>query len=251
MRIANTLASYFMDENLKVREAQAVGTSEFLDCELEKTRQRLEEMETRLSEYRAMHLGGLPDELESNLRTLDRLQQQMVDRHVILRETKTALALVESRINEIETASLQPVDTGSGSPESGLQGGTGSGNQEKLHQARQEYDRLLTVYTAEHPDVRRLAKTIESLEQRVAEENRQADEPQTADSSSSDRESRAGDPRLERLKTERDQLNREIRSLTAALEEIEKKMAVYQKRVEETPRRELEMPISGMSTIRC
>ncbi len=241
MRIANTLASYFMDENLKVREAQAVGTSEFLDFELEKTRQRLEEMETRLSEYRAMHLGGLPDELESNLRTLDRLQQQMVDRHVILRETKTALALVESRINEIETASLQPVDTGSGSPESGLQGGTGSGNQEKLHQARQEYDRVLTVYTAEHPDVRRLAKTIESLEQRVAEENRQADEPQTADSSSSDRESRAGDPRLERLKTERDQLNREIRSLTAALEEIEKKMAVYQKRVEETPRRELEL----------
>ena len=37
MRIANTLASYFMDENLKVREAQAIGTSEFLDSELEKT----------------------------------------------------------------------------------------------------------------------------------------------------------------------------------------------------------------------
>ena len=41
MRIANTLASYFMDENLKVREAQAIGTSEFLDSELEKTKNGL------------------------------------------------------------------------------------------------------------------------------------------------------------------------------------------------------------------
>ena len=52
MRIANTLASYFMDENLKVREAQAVGTSEFLDAELEKTQKRLEEKEQKLAAFR-------------------------------------------------------------------------------------------------------------------------------------------------------------------------------------------------------
>ena len=75
MRIANTLASYFMDENLKVREAQAIGTSEFLDSELDKTKKRLEEKEQKLAAFRAKYLGGLPDELETNLRTLDRMQQ--------------------------------------------------------------------------------------------------------------------------------------------------------------------------------
>ncbi len=98
MRVANTLASYFMDENLKFREAQAVGTSEFLDSELEKTKRKLEEKERRLAEYRTKHLGGLPDELESNLRTLDRLQVQLTDKHSALRETKNALNMFESQI---------------------------------------------------------------------------------------------------------------------------------------------------------
>ena len=60
MRVANTLASFFMDENLKVREAQAVGTSEFLESELGKTRKRLEETEQRLAEYRYRYMEGFP-----------------------------------------------------------------------------------------------------------------------------------------------------------------------------------------------
>ena len=35
MKVTNALASYFIDENLRVREAQAVGTSDFLDAELQ------------------------------------------------------------------------------------------------------------------------------------------------------------------------------------------------------------------------
>jgi polysaccharide chain length determinant protein (PEP-CTERM system associated) len=238
MRIANTLASYFMDENLKVREAQAVGTSEFLEQELEKTRQRLEEMETRLSTYRAAHIGGLPDELDSNLRTLDRLQQQMADKHVILRETKTSLALVESRISEIETRSRQPFQNGADTLS------TGSGvmvteNQEKLSQARQEYDRLLTVYTPRHPDVKRLLKTIENLEQQVAEENERSSEIKDPGQSAPVPDSY--DPQLARLRSEQDQLKKEIQALTMELDGIEKKMKTYQKRVEETPRREMEL----------
>jgi len=75
MNITNTLAGLYMDENLKLREAQAVGTSEFLDSELKKTRKKLVEKEQILSKYRSKYMGGLPDELESNLRTMDRLQQ--------------------------------------------------------------------------------------------------------------------------------------------------------------------------------
>jgi uncharacterized protein involved in exopolysaccharide biosynthesis len=34
MKVTNALASYFIDENLRLREAQAVGTSDFLESEL-------------------------------------------------------------------------------------------------------------------------------------------------------------------------------------------------------------------------
>ncbi|MCG8552401.1 MAG: Wzz/FepE/Etk N-terminal domain-containing protein, partial [Desulfobacterales bacterium] len=100
MRIANTLASYFMDENLKVREAQAIGTSEFLDSELEKTKKRLEEKEQKLAAFRAKYLGGLPDELETNLRTLDRMQQQLTDKTTLLRETKNSIGILDSQISQ-------------------------------------------------------------------------------------------------------------------------------------------------------
>ena len=52
MRVANGLASFFINENLKVREAQAVSTSDFLEDELKTMRKRLEVVEQRLKDYR-------------------------------------------------------------------------------------------------------------------------------------------------------------------------------------------------------
>ena len=52
MAVTNRLAGSFIDENLKVREAQAVGTSDFLADELITKRKRLEEVEQKLREYR-------------------------------------------------------------------------------------------------------------------------------------------------------------------------------------------------------
>ena len=43
--VANTLASYFIDENLKVRDEQATGTSDFLEGELVVMRGKLEKVE--------------------------------------------------------------------------------------------------------------------------------------------------------------------------------------------------------------
>lgn len=236
MRITNTLASYFMDENLKVREAQAVGTSEFLDSELEKTRTRLEEMEQKLSEYRSRYLGGLPDELETNLRTLDRLQQQMADKHANLREAKNSLALVESQIDDIKNQTKESSQAISAGPE-GKKDFFGTETQEKLYLARQEYDQLLTVYTKQHPDVKKLAKIIENLEQLVAKEQH----AQTAKKQPADDGLPQNDPQLQRLELSRDQIKNDIRKTTFEIAEIEKKMAVYQERVEETPARELEL----------
>jgi len=47
-KIANALASYFIDENLKLREDQVVSTSEFLTDELATIRKRLMEKEEGL-----------------------------------------------------------------------------------------------------------------------------------------------------------------------------------------------------------
>ncbi len=127
MSIANTLAAYYMDENLRLREAQAVGTSEFLDSELEKTRKSLVEREERLAAYRTKYMGGLPDELDSNLKTLDRLQKQLSDKNVELREARKAKAMIETQISQSREMLVQPFEDPFASVEFGASPTKGSG----------------------------------------------------------------------------------------------------------------------------
>jgi uncharacterized protein involved in exopolysaccharide biosynthesis len=97
-RVVNGLAALFIDENLRVREAQASGTSEFLEQQLETMRQRLETVEQKLREYRKNHRGELPEQLESNLRALDRLQMQLNERQESLRNAKDRLVILDNQI---------------------------------------------------------------------------------------------------------------------------------------------------------
>src|SRR6266403_1170711 len=75
--VTNTLASFYIEENLKTRERQATSTAEFLKVQLGETKHRLDEQEQRVSEFKRRHLGELPQQLETNLGTLERLHTQL------------------------------------------------------------------------------------------------------------------------------------------------------------------------------
>lgn len=77
MQVTNTLASLFIDENLKQRERYAEGTSDFLSNELDKAKHELELQEQALRRFKEARMGSLPEQLDANLRTLDRLQTEL------------------------------------------------------------------------------------------------------------------------------------------------------------------------------
>ncbi len=245
MRITNTLASYFMDENLKVREAQAVGTSEFLDSELEKTRKQLEEREQALSAYRVKYLGGLPDELESNLRTLDRLQQQLVDRNAMLREARNSLNMLETQIAQSREMASQNLDNQFGTFDLGEEEPFAeSENEQKLSLAQQQYDNLLLRYTERHPDVAKLKTIIEKLEKTIEEEQRTAailiPENETIENESMETGAMPDFAAMQQ-ELQLKQIKNEIQKLQSDISTIEQNMKIYQTRVEDTPKRELEL----------
>jgi len=240
MQIANTLASYFMDENLKVREAQAVGTSEFLDFELGKTRKRLEEREQRLAAYRAKHLGGLPDELESNLRTLDRLQQQMSEKSNLLREARNAVNMIEKQMAQAKEMASQNFGDPFGELDlEGENGLGGSENAQKLAAVKNAYENMLLRYKEKHPDVIKLKKTMEKLEKAIAEEEKLSEEEGDGDLFAPD--SGMPDFAAVQQETQLNELKNEVGKLQSEIFKIEKKMKLYQQRVEDTPKRELEL----------
>ena len=77
MRAVTTLALLFIEENLKTRERQAEGTSEFLASQLLEAERELQKQEQKLKEYQQQHRGALPAQLDANLRTLDRFQKDL------------------------------------------------------------------------------------------------------------------------------------------------------------------------------
>ena len=77
MMVTNKLAFMFIEENLKVRESRAEGTANFLDRELHLMEEELKKKEQEVRYYKERNLGQLPQQMEANLRTLERLQQQL------------------------------------------------------------------------------------------------------------------------------------------------------------------------------
>lgn len=258
MRVANTLATYFMDENLKVREAQAVGTSEFLESELEKTRKTLAEYEKNISEYRARYLGGLPDELESNLRTLDRLQEQLSAKQTLLQDLRNSQNLLKAQIAQSKEIENQELMDASSFYDFEEEMDIETENETKLKIAQEAYNDLISKYTEKHPDVIKALKSVNNLkkvieDEKIKNENEALEESYQQDTAtdSIDNDTDNEDQTLTSFdvnnfsamqqELQLQQMQDEIQKVQAEINVIESKMERYQQRVEDTPKREQEL----------
>jgi polysaccharide chain length determinant protein (PEP-CTERM system associated) len=220
MKITNALTSYIISENLRVRETQAVGTSDFLDEELNSIRQQLVVQEEKLKDYRAKFMGGLPEQLESNLRVLDRLQEQLSAKQASIRDAKNRLAMLENQISE--NPGLLSRD-GRRSADGSV---VDSGESLTPAQAKAQLAYLETRYTEKHPDVVRLKKIIADFEKEKGKNG--------GDSSGETRFVPANSTlQIEEVKAE-------IRTYAADISNLMAQIHVYQRRVEDTPKREQE-----------
>ncbi len=224
--IANSLARYFIDENLKVREAQAMGTSNFLDDELTTMRTRLVDVEQTLKDYRIKHMGELPQQLDSNLRILDRLQEHGGQNRDSIRGAKLRLAVLQTQTTQ---NGHSQVNSNRGGQESG-------GGVDQLGQLRSELEELESKYTPLHPDVIKLKGKIARFEEKLGKPP--ADSPGGAPQSET---VPAANAFSQQAMLEINGLKSEIIRLQEQQKEIGEQVTIYKKRVEATPHREQEL----------
>ena len=77
MKVTERLASLFIDESLRDREALAEGTNSFLEAQLDEARRKLVENEKSLEEYQNKYNGELPTQLQANLQGLHNTEMQL------------------------------------------------------------------------------------------------------------------------------------------------------------------------------
>lgn len=177
MNVTNELASLFIEENLKIREQLVEGTTEFLDNELKNLKETLERQEASIGEFKRTNMGELPQQLEANLRSLDRIQSDLLATQLAKRSAQDRKLVLEKTIEltrqRIERAANQEREIDDNDLlESGIAPPTTerapSQQMLKLIQKKMDLANLQTEYKETYPDIIMLKREIQELEDQVA-----------------------------------------------------------------------------------
>lgn len=211
-RVSNDLASFYVEENTKIRERQAAGTAAFLRAQLAEMKKKLDEQERRIGAFKLRHPGELPQQVETNLVALERLNSRLT----LNREHQSrAMERRERFMRELAEVRAGRPAASSDSPAARLAG------------LRQDLKELQTRFTDRYPDVLRVKAEIAALERQLAE-------------TTPDATPGAPDPALRRLREALGEVEVEIKTLKEEEKSLREAMAGYERRIENAPRRQQE-----------
>lgn len=233
-KVTSRLASLFIEYDNRTREQRVMGTAEFLEGELKRVESKLSEYAAQIADYKSRYRSELPEQLNLNLTTLTRLQEQLKANAEALDRSSARLVFLETQLAEtprvIEKViaaqeTLQPAK----SPSSPVD------YQDKM----KKYQELLAQYTENHPDVIRLKKELEELGRTLPSEPA---EP-TAVTVSGGSRVISDNPIYKTLSEQLAEVKLEIQSRKAEREELLRQISLYSARIENTPKREQEIAI--------
>jgi polysaccharide chain length determinant protein (PEP-CTERM system associated) len=259
-QVVNQIANLYIEENLKTREEQAGGTSEFIDAQLAAAKQKLDELEATVSTYKVQHNGELPQQEGSLNGILARLQIELeANRDAINRASTTKLTLEHSlsvaqesltaeirartRTAPVSVAAMQPATIAAGPAK------------KQSDILRDELNVLRTRYSDEHPDVVALvnklnrvqaAEAVDANRPVISKANIAANKEalvtvQDRSAAEETPDMRQARERIAGIKTQITIVERELTSRAAEQRRILSDINTYQARVTRLPIREQEM----------
>jgi polysaccharide chain length determinant protein (PEP-CTERM system associated) len=236
MRVTDRLAKDFITDNTRERQAQAEGTSQFLEGQLEDARQRLIEQEKRLEAYRKQHAGTLPTQLPLNMQVIQNTQLQLQALNESINRDRDRRNVVDRLLADLAIAEAAVPAANAADPASVAQ----LSADQQLDLARQRLTELQNRgLTSEHPDVRAAERKIQDLSAKLEQERsaRRA-EAQPAPRTPADAARRN---QVVQLTAERENLDRQIAGRLADADRLRGVIANYQSRLEMLPTRESEL----------
>ena len=106
-RVAAWIADKFIQENNRERERDVEGTGEFLDEELRALKRELEKKEENLSSFKKSHVGGLPSQAETNMRSLDRIEADITRTTEDVQRHSEKLAMLNQAVQQYKASGQQ------------------------------------------------------------------------------------------------------------------------------------------------
>jgi len=230
--VASRLASLFIEQNLQVREQQAMGTKSFITAEADRLRKELEEQEATVNQFKAAHRFELPDQLDANLRTLEQLRRELEASTQRLSSLQERKGILQKQMVESDILGMDLLGIGSFSTGSPTEGGAVN---PRLEIKKRELETLLQSYSNKYPDVVRLKKEIQALE---AEKK----EPSASSPGNSSKTATSSvNPLKQVLQTQISDIDAEIQTLRSQHERLRGQIGTIQARIDNTSMNGIEL----------
>jgi polysaccharide chain length determinant protein (PEP-CTERM system associated) len=220
-QVCSELTSMLLEENLKIREGVAQGTTEFLSSQLDTSKKNLDDLDSKLATFKKQYMGQLPGDEDNNLKLLMGLNSQLDSNTQTLNRAQQDRTYTESLLAQ-QVAAWKSSQNAT-NPQT---------LQQQLASLQSQLITLQARYTDDYPDVVKTKADIKEVKRQLDAMNNAA--AQTA-SDTPDKAGVAEPAEVRQLRLQIHQYDAAITQATREQARIKDQIAVYQGRVALSP----------------
>lgn len=156
-KVTEKISLLFLEEDIKAREELASATTDFLSEELKNLKANIENYEFEISKFKKENAGKMPSDRPYVLQSISQLERDLNRNETQLFILREKQIILEAQIANVEP--LKPIV---------MDGKDIAANpKERLKNLRIELARRQSLYSEKHPDIKKMKREINELEQRV------------------------------------------------------------------------------------
>lgn len=217
MNVTNRLAEQFIKQASANREQKVEDAATVIQGQLGSLRQRLEEQDRQIRQYKQQAVHELPEHVDTNIRALDDLRDRYRETTAKIADDEARRTQIINELKELEAKGVleQPVIVEKTPAEL------------RLEQLRIRLKELETRYTPQHPEIIQTKREIGDLERAI-----------TAQPKKARSEPSATYLRYLELKSEPEAIDQRAASYRKELENLNEQMGIYRARIASSPQHE-------------
>jgi uncharacterized protein involved in exopolysaccharide biosynthesis len=221
-QVCSDITSLFTGNNLKIREAAADNTTDFLQGQLNDAKRNLDDQDAKEAAFEQQHFGTLPGDIGNNVSVMGSLTSR-------LDATTQQLQSLETTKSTVEAYIAQQVPTSAAAAPAAQ---TPQVQEAQLQALEAQEAELLLHYQPDYPDVKANERKIADLRAQMAKAAAEPPPPVVAASSAPSPRDSAG---VVQLRAQLRGLDVQIVAKQREQEDLKRQIQTYEGRIQSTP----------------
>ncbi len=246
-KVVQDLVSKFMEANIRERNGQVTITTQFIREQWEQAKKELDDLETKVAQFRASNQGRLPDQMDQNLRQLSMMQAQIQAMNGAISRVSQEKLLLESniRIYKDQLAATNKTEIPAAEFAAAQVNQKVAESEANVQNLETQLAVLRQSYKDGHPDVQRMQGLIAIAKQKRDEASKEdvtkkpatlgVNQMQRAMTIQNARDARELDKTVRQLQSQVEAKDLEMQGYNQEVGRINSQLRSYQSRVEGIP----------------